>query len=245
MELIWGYILVIVGIVAAAASGVLSEEFKAWLPWVRRRIIERAVRNSPKELRERLAEEWPSHVEEFPGDIGKLIVAFGLLAASWNLSKYEVAKRVLDVALSTLVMIFISPLVFAISLLIRFTSVGPVMLRQRHRGRNGKEFVIYKFRIETGSIVQTFKFDDLLVLLNVIQGDMSIVGPPPLPVNLEEVARSVLNVKPGITGLSQLEVGKTQDHHELDAFYVINRSFLLDLKIMLKTAFRVLGGERK
>jgi lipopolysaccharide/colanic/teichoic acid biosynthesis glycosyltransferase len=258
MALICGLVLAILEIVASTASRVLSEDFKAWAPWVRKRIIERAVRNSPKDLRERLAEEWPSHVEEIPGDIGKLIVAFGFLAASWNLSqttKYEVAKRVLDVALSGLLIIIIGPLLVVIGLAIRSSSPeGPVLFRQVRIGRNGQVFKLYKFRTakwaikprvtRVGSFLRRTSLDELPLLFNVIQGDMSFVGPRPLPLNVDEIP-SVLrssNVKPGLSGWSQINGGETARRHELDTFYVKNRSFLLDFKIILKTCWIVFRG---
>jgi hypothetical protein len=78
-----------VGLIAvvfvAFFSRLLTDELKAWTPWIVDRLIRRAVRQSPENLRERLAEEWASHVNEIPGDIGKLLWAFDYLRASWKM----------------------------------------------------------------------------------------------------------------------------------------------------------------
>jgi phage terminase Nu1 subunit (DNA packaging protein) len=73
MELIKMFLLGALGILAAAAARLLADEFKAWAPWIIERLIRRAVRELPQNLRERYEEEWQSHVDEIPGDIGKVI----------------------------------------------------------------------------------------------------------------------------------------------------------------------------
>jgi hypothetical protein len=85
VELIGWLFLAVLGIFGAAASRQLTDEFKAWTPWLIDRLVRRAVRQLPENQRERFSEEWHSHVTEVPGDVGKLIVAFGFLSASWKM----------------------------------------------------------------------------------------------------------------------------------------------------------------
>src|SRR4051812_40673019 len=82
MGLISLILMAILGVLGAAFSRQLTDEFKAWTPWLVDRLIRRAVRNLPDSCRERLDEEWRSHVNEIPGQIGQLIVAFGFLTAA-------------------------------------------------------------------------------------------------------------------------------------------------------------------
>ena len=80
MKLSWVFILVM--IVAPAVSRQLSDEAKAWMPWLVRWLTQRAVRKLPADERERYAEEWPGRVDEIPGDVGKLVFALGLALRS-------------------------------------------------------------------------------------------------------------------------------------------------------------------
>ncbi|HEY8009223.1 MAG TPA: hypothetical protein VIE66_21140 [Methylocella sp.] len=101
MELIRLVLLAVFGVLAAAISRQLADEFKAWTPQLIRHLIKSAVRQLPENQRERYTEEWQSHVDSVPGEVGKLIVAFGFLQASWKISRglptdipYAAAERV-------------------------------------------------------------------------------------------------------------------------------------------------------
>src|ERR1700751_4821393 len=99
MELILGVILGVLGIIAAAVSRQLTDEFKAWTPWITRRLIRRAARRLPDEQRDRFEEEWLSHLNEIPGEVGKVIAALGFVRASRRMSPGVTAiKRVSDIA---------------------------------------------------------------------------------------------------------------------------------------------------
>jgi hypothetical protein len=80
-------------VIGAASSRLLADEFKAWLPSVIKHLIGWAVRSVPEDKRERYAEEWQSHIDETPGEIGKLIVGLGLLPAAWKLSRISPKPR--------------------------------------------------------------------------------------------------------------------------------------------------------
>ena len=185
---------------------------------------------------------------------------------------YRAVKRFLDVTASFLGLVLLSPLLLAVSILIKIDSRGPVIFRQKRIGRNGKVFEIYKFRsmcvgaektgssvysgkgdarvTRIGKILRATSIDELPQLLNILKGEMSFVGPrPPLtyhPWKYEEYTdfqKRMFEVRPGITGWAQVNGRKDVEWHkriELNVWYVDHMSLLLDIKIMFKTAFKVL-----
>ena len=185
---------------------------------------------------------------------------------------YRAVKRFLDVTASFLGLVLLSPLLLAVSILIKIDSRGPVIFRQKRIGRNGKVFEIYKFRsmcvgaektgsgvysgkgdarvTRIGKILRATSIDELPQLLNILKGEMSFVGPrPPLtyhPWKYEEYTdfqKRMFEVRPGITGLAQVNGRKDVEWHkriELNVWYVDHMSLLLDIKIMFMTAFKVL-----
>jgi Undecaprenyl-phosphate glucose phosphotransferase len=188
----------------------------------------------------------------------------------------RLAKRGMDVALSSLAVLFFLPMMALAAFAIRIGSPGPVIFKQIRRGFNGEEFTIYKFRTMTvqedgpqvvqatrhdarvtsiGRMLRAASIDELPQLINVIKGDMSLVGPRPHALAHDSYFETVLSgyavrhhVKPGITGWAQCNGARgetpTVQHIarrvELDLWYINNWSFWLDLLILLKTAFEVL-----
>lgn len=183
-------------------------------------------------------------------------------------------KRFIDVTLSLIGLIIASPFLLIIAIAVKLSSKGPVIFKQERLGRKGKVFNIYKFRSmcvdaeKTGSGVYSGKgdprvtkvgrflratsADELPQLINILKGDMSIIGPrPPLtyhPWNIEEYTEFQLHmfdVRPGITGWAQVNGRKEVEWHrriELNVWYVENLSFLLDLKIFFMTIFKVFAN---
>jgi exopolysaccharide biosynthesis polyprenyl glycosylphosphotransferase len=194
----------------------------------------------------------------------------------------RVTKRLLDLVLSIFGLIFISPFLIVIALVIKIYDRGSILYTQKRIGQNNKEFVVYKFRtMEEGSHQQRAKImaetnkdprlakdpqdprvtrpglflrrwsiDEIPQIINVLKGEMSLVGPrPPL---VEEVAKYEksetrrLLVKPGLTGLWQVS-GRSEldweDAVRLDLYYVENWSLTLDLLIIIRTAAAVWRGE--
>jgi lipopolysaccharide/colanic/teichoic acid biosynthesis glycosyltransferase len=179
--------------------------------------------------------------------------------------------RPLDLALAALLLLVASPLLAIAALAIKLESRGPVFYRQRRVGRHGEPFELWKLRTmvpgaeamgagiyivpgdpritRVGRLLRRFSLDELPNLLNVIAGDMSIVGPR--PTIQEQVDRYTdrqrrrLEVKPGITGWAQVN-GRTSlpwpDRIELDVWYVDHRSLRLDLRILGRTARLLLSG---
>jgi lipopolysaccharide/colanic/teichoic acid biosynthesis glycosyltransferase len=180
-------------------------------------------------------------------------------------------RRALDVLVSALALALSSPLLLAAMLAIRLESPGPVIYRQRRAGRGGRPFDVLKLRTmvdgaehigaglavnandsritRVGAFLRRSSLDELPNLLNVLRGEMTLIGPrPTLPAQVEQYTerqRGRLAVKPGITGWAQVN-GRASlpwsERIELDLYYVEHRSLSLDLRILLRTPAMVLGG---
>ena len=178
-------------------------------------------------------------------------------------------KRVIDILLSLVIIIVLSPIMIIAAVAIKLDSKGPIIFKQKRLGLGGKEFYIYKFRsmcvgaekggvysdnsdkrvTKVGNILRKTSIDELPQALNVLKGDMSFIGPrPPLtyhPWHIEEYTEQQLRmfeVRPGITGWAQVNGRKAVEWNrriELNVWYVDNLSFLLDLKICFMTFFKV------
>ena len=189
-------------------------------------------------------------------------------------------KRTFDIVFSLLIFISILSWLFPlIALLIRLESKGPVLFKQLRHGRDNKLFTIYKFRsmylhqdkdvlqaqkkdpriTRIGKILRKTSIDELPQFINVLKGEMSVVGPRPQAVQHNLKYQPKIDkfwqrhlVKPGITGLAQAKGfrGETVDLSDmsgrvkLDRFYVKNWSLTLDFKIVIKTIFEILKGDR-
>jgi sugar transferase EpsL len=178
-------------------------------------------------------------------------------------------KRILDVSASVCLLMIGFPLLLAIALVV-FVDVGwPVMLIQDRAGLGGRVFRLYKFRTmrdvrdeqghllpdeerltRLGRCLRSLSLDELPETLNVLKGDMSLVGPRPLlPQYVHRYSSRQarrLEVRPGMTGWAQVR-GRNQlswdDRFELDVWYVDHQSTRLDLKILLLTTLKVFGRE--
>jgi lipopolysaccharide/colanic/teichoic acid biosynthesis glycosyltransferase len=170
-------------------------------------------------------------------------------------------KRMFDIAVGGLSLVLLSPLILFLAFFVRIKLGRPVLFRQHRPGLNGKPFIIYKFRtmvdandadnkplqddqrlLPLGSFLRSTSLDELPELLNVLKGDMSIVGPRPLMMKYldrytpEQARRH--EVKPGITGWAQINGRNTvswEDKFRLDVWYVDNWNLLIDFKIILKS----------
>ena len=180
----------------------------------------------------------------------------------------DALKRVIDVAGASTALVLLSPLLAVIALLVRVRMGTPVLFRQERPGRGGRPFVMTKFRTMTdrrgpdgellpdaerltalGRWLRRTSVDELPELLNVVHGDMSLVGPRPLlmeylPLYTPEQARRH-EVRPGITGWAQVNGRNAVTWDEkfaLDVWYVDHRSTRLDLEILAKTVSQVFSG---
>jgi sugar transferase EpsL len=178
-------------------------------------------------------------------------------------------KRAFDLLVSAVMLVLLSPLLAVIGVAIRLTSRGPAVFRQERAGKEGRPFVFYKFRTmrhdvepfgpsprsgvdprltRVGRFLREYSLDELPQLVNILRGDMSLIGPRPLYVSQiaewDERQRQRLLVKPGLTGLAQISGrgGLTREEKlELDAQYVEQASLRLDVRILLATFVRVLA----
>lgn len=184
----------------------------------------------------------------------------------------SLVKRTLDIALSGAALVLFSPLYAAIAVAIRLSDGGPVLYRQRRMGLDGRPFDILKFRsmivdaedrsgptwtspddarrTRVGAFLREWSLDELPQLVNVLQGDMSLVGPRPLPVrDVSRFSETWLmrrfSVKPGLTCLWQVNGRSDVDFDRwvrLDLDYIDNWSLGLDMRILFKTVPVVLWG---
>jgi lipopolysaccharide/colanic/teichoic acid biosynthesis glycosyltransferase len=178
-------------------------------------------------------------------------------------------KRPLDFILSTLAFLLASPIFLLVTLLLAIVNNGSAFFFQQRPGKDEKIFKVIKFKTMTdekgangellpdserltaiGSFVRKTSLDEIPQLLNVIKGDMSLIGPRPLLVqylplyNKEQKRRH--NVRPGISGWAQVNGRNTiswEKKFEYDVWYVDNLSFLLDLRIIFKTVWKVFKSE--
>lgn len=183
-------------------------------------------------------------------------------------------KRLIDILIALCVLIILSPILLITAVAIKLTSPGPVLFKQTRLGRGGKEFTILKFRsmvqnaehtgsgvysdkndarvTKVGKIIRATSIDELPQAVNMLKGDMSLIGPrPPLtyhPWPIEEYTdeqKRMFEVRPGITGWAQVHGRKDVEWHErikLNIWYVDHISFLLDVKIFFMTIFKVLSN---
>ncbi len=179
------------------------------------------------------------------------------------------AKRLCDLALASLALVILWPVMLATALAIRLTLGSPVLFRQERPGLHGKPFTLLKFRTMTdardaagnllpdacrltpfGRFLRSMSLDELPEFLNVLRGEMSLVGPRPLLMQYLDRYTPVQarrhEVKPGITGWAQVNgrnVLTWEEKFALDVWYVDHQSFWLDLKIVGLTIWKILRRE--
>ena len=175
-------------------------------------------------------------------------------------------KRMFDAVFSLCVLILSLPAIILVAAAIRLTSSGPAIFRQQRIGKDGKPFTIYKFRtmyVDAAPYATTPRSDDrdprvtwigrylrrsgsdeLPQFVNVLRGEMSVVGPrPEMPILVEQYTprqRRRLRVLPGVTGLWQINEARRDPIHEnlhFDMYYIRNRSAWLDLTLIARTCF--------
>lgn len=178
-------------------------------------------------------------------------------------------KRITDVVVSFLLLTLLSPVLAATALAVRIVLGSPVLFRHRRPGYKGALFTLYKFRTMAerkdsqgnllpdrermtafGTFLRRSSLDELPELMNVLRGEMSLVGPRPLlpeylPLYSPEQRRRH-DVKPGLTGWAQVNgrnAASWREKFECDVWYVENQSFLLDLKILAATIRTVVTGD--
>lgn len=187
-------------------------------------------------------------------------------------------KRLMDIVISTVILTVFSPLWLLIALAIKIDSKGPVLYKQKRVGKDGKEFTIYKFRsmiheaesmtgprwaeredariTRIGRLIRPARLDEAPQFLNVLKGEMSLIGPrPERPYFVEKFKHQIpfyscrLKVQPGITGWAQIKGAydtsfeNVKTKLQYDLFYLENMSLRMDLKILLNTIYVMLMGK--
>ena len=179
---------------------------------------------------------------------------------------YILGKRLMDIVLASLVLIILSPFLPLMAICIKLDSPGPVLFRQKRLGKGGKPFTMYKFRTmqhnapvvrnadgsnfvgdkdprltRLGRFLRSYTLDEIPQLLNVLKGDMSVVGPRPDPVKILEIyddfMKRRLEVKPGMASLALVHGRNAlpwRKRVELDVHYIDHCSLKFDLEILLK-----------
>ncbi|MBT2699458.1 sugar transferase [Bacillus sp. ISL-40] len=178
-------------------------------------------------------------------------------------------KRSFDLIVSLVIFICLFPVFLIFAFLVKLKLGSPIIFKQLRPGLNAKPFYLYKLRTMTdqrdsngkvlpdylritsfGKFLRKYSLDEYPQLLNVIKGDISLVGPRPLlmeylPLYTKEQSKRH-QVKPGITGWAQINGRNAitwEEKFELDVWYVNNRSFLLDMKILFLTVYKVAVSE--
>ena len=191
-----------------------------------------------------------------------------------NLGFYYIVKRAIDIILCLIGLVIALPIMVIVGIAIKLESKGPIIYKQERVGLEGRTFTIYKLRsmyidaekngaqwackddprvTKVGRFIRKTRIDELPQLINILKGDMSIVGPrPERPILTykfnEEIPGFVnrLQVKPGLTGWAQVTGGyelSPKEKLEKDMYYIENQSLWLDLKIIFKTIFVVFNGD--
>jgi exopolysaccharide biosynthesis polyprenyl glycosylphosphotransferase len=208
-------------------------------------------------------------------DESPLIEIYPHLISPWQLF----VKRMFDIGVSAVALVLCLPLFAVLAVLIRIDSRGPVFFRQERVGRGGRPFMILKFRTmytdaerhgpalsrdndpritRVGRFLRKTRLDEFPQFLNVLRGEMSLVGPrPERQYYIDQIVERapeylhLLKVKPGITSLGQVRYGYAEnvdqmiERMRIDILYIENISFSLDLKILLSTVLTVLGAKGK
>jgi undecaprenyl phosphate N,N'-diacetylbacillosamine 1-phosphate transferase len=178
-------------------------------------------------------------------------------------------KRPMDIILSFLAIIILSPVLFIVAILVKIKLGSPVLFKQKRPGLNEKLFMMYKFRTMTderdlngellpdsvrltkfGRFLRSTSLDELPELFNIFKGDMSIIGPRPLLIQYlplyNEHQKRRHEVRPGLSGLAQVSGRNAiswEDKFNLDVKYVVNVSFINDWKIIFSTIKKVFVRE--
>ena len=178
-------------------------------------------------------------------------------------------KRFLDIIISLIALILLSPIMIIVAILVRIKLGSPVIFKQERPGKDEKIFKLYKFRsmsdkkdengkllpdcerlTKFGKILRATSLDELPELVNILKGEMSLVGPRPLLVDYlelyDEKQKHRHDVRPGLTGLAQVNGRNSttwKKRFEDDLEYIENITFINDLKIFLKTFVKVFKRE--
>ncbi|MCX6149373.1 MAG: sugar transferase [Ignavibacteriales bacterium] len=210
-----------------------------------------------------------SHIYGFP-----LIDIMPELMPEWE----KKIKRLMDITISLIILILTAPITILTFIAIKLDTKGPIFYKQNRAGMNGREFNIIKFRsmkqdaeklsgpvwsqkndpriTRVGRVIRTVRIDEIPQMINILKGEMSLVGPrPERPFFVEKLSEEIplykkrLRVRPGVTGWAQVKhkydesIEDVKTKLRYDLFYIENMSLRMDLKIIFRTVFVVLFGK--
>ncbi|HOP50552.1 MAG TPA: undecaprenyl-phosphate glucose phosphotransferase [Ignavibacteriales bacterium] len=209
------------------------------------------------------------HIYGFP-----LIDVFPEIMPVWAMK----VKRLMDIVAAIIILVLSAPVCLITAIAIKLESKGPVLFKQERSGLNGEPFMMYKFRsmrqdaeaktgpvwaskndprvTKVGKFIRKVRIDEIPQMINVLKGEMSLVGPrPERPVFVEKFAQEIplykkrLKVRPGVTGWAQVNhkydetIEDVKKKLKYDLFYIENMSIRMDIKIMFKTAVTMIFGK--
>lgn len=187
---------------------------------------------------------------------------------------YKYIKNVLDIFFAFIGLVFLAPVFLIVVIAIKINSKGKAVFRQERTGKDGRTFLMYKFRsmsstevefnkdkpvisddninlTKVGRFIRKVKLDEAIQILNILRGEMSFIGPRPLKIEYleeyEEWEKAKLKVKPGLGGLAQIKGNgylNIRERNYYDMRYSDNLSFFNDVKIFFKTIWVVIKGEK-
>ena len=267
--------VIIIGLITAF----IAQELFGWIDHLAKWLVRRNAKCVPSHLRARCEEEWLSNLNDIPGRVTKLLFAIDTFRASNKIShdyflpntSYWVPLfiRILDIIFAIISIVILAPVLLAVSAAIKISGKGPIFFRQETVGRYNSKIILQRFRTmhcdsenvkprnstkdpritRIGFILRKLSLDDLPLYINVLKGDMSIVGPrPERPVFIQEFRKNIPKymlrhtMKAGITGWAQIngwrgntDIGKRVEH---DLYYIENWSLSLDIKILWLTIWK-------
>lgn len=238
---------------SAVLSRLVADDFRAWMPLMTRRLVKYAVAMLPLDKRQRYEEEWHSHVNEVPGELGRLLACLGFLAAARKMALaprnrqarttvYDVLRRAGDMGIGGLAFVYFLPAFSAFYLVTHLTHNGPILVSREMVGLRGRKFNLLTLNTAGpfGRFLQRTKFNLLPNLINLMRGDVSIIGPRAYPPRAYELvsakeprwgARSA--VRPGVLSWES-EGGYSSWSEELehDLYYIQNRGLKFDCTVV-------------
>ncbi|MDO8704892.1 MAG: sugar transferase [Sulfuricaulis sp.] len=261
----------------AIAVGIITDEFLCWSQRLAEVLLRLSTHKLPPELCSRMHEEWLADLQTFPSKLSKLFFALDTFRAAYIIDHQQrlpevspivpIVIRTRDLSMSLAIVLFSLPILVIVAILIFLATKGhgPVIFRDKRVGRDGKIFCLYKFRTVDlqknlwARFVRATCFDELPVILNVLKGDMSFVGPrPERPEFVRTMSEAIPNygqrhrVRPGMTGCAQIHYpfGSTVDDAKAECAYdveYIDRHYTLraNLRIMLETSLIILGIKKR
>lgn len=256
--------------ILAIGVALASEELLGWVDQLAKWLVRHNARQAPKNLSDRLEEEWLACLANIPGKISRLLFALDCRRASYIVSHQvrlphispliPIAVRVFDFTVSLAMLFVTAPTMILAAITIRLSGRGPIFFRQERVGLNGRLFQIWKFRTTNtggvgftlvGHFLRRTRIDELPYLFCIVLGTMSFVGPRPERPNFVEAISALVpdydrrhSVKPGITGLAQISSypASTAESLKYDLLFIQNYSLAFAIRLILKTTIVVLWG---